>query len=214
MQGQGIETERRFHQVTLLATRWPDRGRRWRRAPLERHGYRAEYSRRRVGMRRCGASLDSDAARASGRVFVISGPSGVGKDTIKNCLREIAGFRSAICVTATTRPARPGEHAWRRLLSSLTEDEFEAKLDRRPVHRARRRSMASTGTASRSRGCGRACEAGHDVLVTPDVKGAATLRALIPRCHLDLPGPAEPGRVEATARRSASSGRPRSSRFV
>ncbi len=43
-----------------------------------------------------------------GLVFVLSGPSGVGKDTVMNCLRqEPLGLH--YCVTATTRRARPGE---------------------------------------------------------------------------------------------------------
>ena len=58
---------------------------------------------------------------------MISGPSGVGKDTIKNRLRE-SGFRLGFCVTATTRPAREGEEHGRDYLF-MTEDEFRAKLD-------------------------------------------------------------------------------------
>jgi guanylate kinase len=123
------------------------------------------------------AGLVSDAGRAYGRVFVISGPSGVGKDTIKNCLRD-SKFRIGFCVTATTRPARPGEVHGRDYYF-LTEDEFRAKLDggqfieHAIVHGKHWYGIPLEGLRAGMR-------SGDDVLVTPDVKGAATLRALIP----------------------------------
>jgi len=110
-------------------------------------------------------------------VFVISGPSGVGKDTIKNCLRE-SGFPLGFCVTATTRPARDGEEHGRDYYF-LTEAEFRAKLDQGQfiehaiVHGKHWYGIPIEGLRAGMR-------SGDDVLVTPDVKGAATLRALIP----------------------------------
>src|SRR5437899_2916116 len=44
----------------------------------------------------------------AGILFVISGPSGVGKDTVLAQLRGQPGAPER-CVTATTRPPRPGE---------------------------------------------------------------------------------------------------------
>ena len=123
------------------------------------------------------AKLVSDAGRAYGRVFVISGPSGVGKDTIKNRLRE-SGFPLGYCVTATTRPAREGERHGVDYYF-LTEDEFKAKLDQGQfiehaiVHGKHWYGIPIEGLRAGMR-------SGDDVLVTPDVKGAATLRALIP----------------------------------
>ena len=46
-------------------------------------------------------------ARRKPRLFVISGPSGVGKDSIIEHLRTLSAIHFA--VTATTRPRRPGE---------------------------------------------------------------------------------------------------------
>ena len=124
-----------------------------------------------------GSGPVSDAGRAYGRVFVISGPSGVGKDTIKNCLRQ-SGFPLGYCVTATTRPAREGERHGHDYYF-LTEDEFSAMLERGQfiehavVHGKHWYGIPIEGLRAGMR-------SGDDVLVTPDVKGAATLRALIP----------------------------------
>ncbi|MFN8632226.1 MAG: guanylate kinase [Chloroflexota bacterium] len=124
------------------------------------------------------ARVVSDAGRAYGRVFVISGPSGVGKDTIKNRLRD-SGFRIGFCVTATTRPPRQGEQHGRDYLF-MTDAEFRAKLDRGEfiehavVHGKYLYGIPLEGLRAGMR-------SGDDVLVTPDVKGAATLRALVPQ---------------------------------
>ena len=120
----------------------------------------------------------SDAGRAYGRIFVISGPSGVGKDTIKNRLRE-SGFRLGFCVTATTRSPRVGEEHGRDYLF-MTDEEFRSKLDQGQfiehavVHGKYLYGIPLEGLRAGMR-------SGDDVLVTPDVKGAATLRALIPQ---------------------------------
>lgn len=124
-----------------------------------------------------GGRVVSDAGRAYGRIFVISGPSGVGKDTIKNRLRE-SGFRLGFCVTATTRPPRPGEEHGRDYLF-MSDAEFRTKLDsgqfieHAVVHGKYLYGIPIEGLRAGMR-------SGDDVLVTPDVKGAATLRALIP----------------------------------
>jgi guanylate kinase len=131
----------------------------------------------------------SDAGRAYGRVFVISGPSGVGKDTIKNRLRD-SGFPLGFCVTATTRPPRPGERHGIDYYF-LTEDEFKAKLDQGQfiehaiVHGKHWYGIPIEGLRAGMR-------SGDDVLVTPDVKGAATLRALIPQAISIFLAPANP----------------------
>jgi guanylate kinase len=121
--------------------------------------------------------LTSDAGRASGLVFVISGPSGVGKDTIKKCLRD-THFPIGHCVTATTRKAREGEvHGLHYFF--ISEAEFTAKLkcgqfiEHSVVHGKHSYGIPLEGLRQGMR-------SGNDVLVTPDVQGAATLRALIP----------------------------------
>jgi guanylate kinase len=59
-------------------------------------------------------------------VFVITGPSGVGKGTlIRELLRRIPGLR--LSVSATTRAPRPGEHDGVNY-HFLSHDEFEAMV--------------------------------------------------------------------------------------
>jgi guanylate kinase len=119
---------------------------------------------------------DGSTAPVEGRVFILSGPSGVGKDTITKCLKDI-GFPLGYCVTATTRRQRPGEiHGVSYYF--LSEDEFAALeaagglLEHAVVH-GQRYGIPVEGLRAGLR-------TGHDVLVTPDVQGAATLRAKLP----------------------------------
>jgi guanylate kinase len=110
------------------------------------------------------------------RLFVISGPSGVGKDTVIERLRAV--FPDVhFAVTATTRPRRPGEidGIHYRFLSKetfdhgLENDEFlehavvydhHYGVPKAPVRHALNR--------------------GQDVIVKVDVQGAATIRKLAP----------------------------------
>ncbi|MFL2626880.1 MAG: guanylate kinase [Dehalococcoidia bacterium] len=62
------------------------------------------------------------------KLFVISGPSGVGKDTIINHLKS-RGRDWYFVTTATTRSIRDGEKDGKDYLF-LTHDQFQAMLDR------------------------------------------------------------------------------------
>ena len=115
-------------------------------------------------------------APATGRVFILSGPSGVGKDTITQYLKA-DGFPLGYCVTATTRRRRPGEvdgvHYY-----FLTDEQFDALRERgglleHAVVHGKQYGIPVEGMR-------RALRDGNDVLVPPDVQGAATLRAKLP----------------------------------
>jgi guanylate kinase len=109
------------------------------------------------------------------RIFIISGPSGVGKDSVIEQLRET--FPSAqYVVTATTRPVRPGEVDGVHYVF-LTKDEFLSRIEQNDFienatvydnHYGVPRSPIVEGLAE-----------GRDVIIKVDVKGAATLRRLI-----------------------------------
>ena len=111
------------------------------------------------------------------RLFIISGPSGVGKDAIIEHLR--ARFPECFfAVTATTRDRRPGEIDGIHYIF-LTEDVFAARLaegdflESATVYNVGRYGVLKGPIAS-------ALSYGQDAIVKVDVQGAATLRALIP----------------------------------
>lgn len=109
------------------------------------------------------------------RIFIISGPSGVGKDSVIEQLRDT--FPSAqYVVTATTRPMRDGETNGVHYVF-LTKDEFLSRIEQNDFienatvydnHYGVPRSPIVEGLAQ-----------GRDVIIKVDVKGAATLRRLI-----------------------------------
>lgn len=110
------------------------------------------------------------------RIYIISGPSGVGKDTVIEQLRETFPDAQYV-VTATTRPKRPGEIDGVHYVF-LTKDEFVSRIEQNDFienalvydnHYGVPRSPIVEGL-----------EAGRDVIIKVDVKGAATLRRLIP----------------------------------
>lgn len=112
----------------------------------------------------------------TGLVFILSGPSGVGKDTITKCLKE-DGFPLGYCVTATTRRQRPGEVDGVSYYF-LTDEEFlrlreTGRLLEHAVVHGKNYGIPIEGLRAPLR-------AGNDVLVTPDVQGAATLREKLP----------------------------------
>ncbi|MDQ2683062.1 MAG: guanylate kinase, partial [Chloroflexota bacterium] len=115
-------------------------------------------------------------ARRTPSVFVISGPSGVGKDSVLDRLRERESD-SHFAITATTRTVRPGEthgvHYYFLTATTfeqwVTEGEF---LEHATVY-GNRYGVPRTPVRE-------ALERGQDVFIKIDVQGAASVRALIP----------------------------------
>ncbi|HET8630359.1 MAG TPA: guanylate kinase [Thermomicrobiales bacterium] len=115
-------------------------------------------------------------AVARPRLIVISGPSGVGKDTIIDRMRALHP-EMHFAVTATTRPRRPGEidgiHYY-----FYDREEFEAKLEAGEF-------MESAEVYGNLYGVPRppvrnAIARGQDVVVKVDPQGAKTLREIAP----------------------------------
>ena len=112
----------------------------------------------------------------SGRLFVISGPSGVGKGTVVRVVRSmLPGLVYSISVT--TRSPRPGERDGVQY-RFVTPDRFadlirgDALLEWADVFGHRYGTLAAPITA--------ATLAGRDVVVEIDVQGAAQIRARVP----------------------------------
>ena len=110
------------------------------------------------------------------RVFIISGPSGVGKDTVIEKLREVypnAGY----VVTATSRPMRQGEEHGKHYLF-IERAEFEAQIAAGDFIESALVYGNLYGVPKRP--IVDALAADQQVIIKVDVKGAATLRKLIP----------------------------------
>ncbi len=110
-------------------------------------------------------------------LVVISGPTAVGKTTILRRMRELA-LPYSIVVTATTRPRAEGEVQGLDY-HFLTREQFKRMiaagefLEHAEVHGAHLYGIPRIAIRE-------ALDRGEDVIVPPDVQGAATVRALVP----------------------------------
>ena len=113
-----------------------------------------------------------DEQRRRGRLFVVSGPSGVGKDTVLVRLHELLPD-VVKCVTVTTRPARAGEVEGRDYffvsVSRFREMvESDAFLEYATVHENLYGTPRAWVEERRA--------AGRDVILKIDVQGGLTVR--------------------------------------
>lgn len=109
------------------------------------------------------------------RVFIISGPSGVGKDSVLERLRDVYPDARYV-VTATSRPRRQGEIDGVHYLF-LDRDDFQHQIDAGDFIEHALVYENLYGVPKRPIEEGLA--AGQPVIIKVDVKGAATLRSLI-----------------------------------
>ncbi|MBS1887973.1 MAG: guanylate kinase [Actinobacteria bacterium] len=116
----------------------------------------------------------SDAATA--KVFVITGPSGVGKGTlIKRLLERVPGL--ALSVSATTRAPREGEQDGRDY-HFLTEEQFQRRRDAGDFLEFASYSGNHYGTLNSE--LDRCLEQGRSVVLEIEVQGAQQVRAARP----------------------------------
>jgi guanylate kinase len=109
-------------------------------------------------------------------LVVISGPSGVGKDSILMRMREI-GFPFHFVVTATSRPMRPGERAGYDY-HFVGEERFRAMIDQEEL-------LEWAEVYGHYKGIPKdevraALLSGRDVILRIDIQGAATIRQIAP----------------------------------
>lgn len=135
-------------------------------------------------------------------LVVISGPAAVGKTTVLRRMQQLA-LPYTIGVTCTTRPMRPGEvdgldyHfiSEEQFAKMLAIDEF---IEHAVVH--------GTHSYGIPRSTLRAALAeGQDVIVPPEVQGAATVRAKVPGVvDIFIAAPSFPHLEERIRRRGAA----------
>ena len=113
------------------------------------------------------------------QVFVLSGPSGVGKNTIADALRRQGSAVRA--VTATTRPARPGEVDGKDY-AFLSEDEFRRWMAEGRLVEHTRYLGRYYGTPADA--VNRAAASGLPVVLTIDVDGALQMKRQWPEVTL------------------------------
>jgi guanylate kinase len=123
---------------------------------------------------------DTPGAKPNGLLFILSGPSGVGKDAVMDRLRE-QRFPLRFAVTVTTRRPRQGEtHGVDYFFVSDREcDRMIAEgemLEWAMVH-GKRYGVPRAQVRE-------AIERGEDVLARVDVQGAATIRSKAPEAVL------------------------------
>lgn len=131
-----------------------------------------------------------------GALFVVSGPSGVGKSTlIRRALARIPGL--SFSVSATTRPARPGE-ADGVHYHFLDEPRFQALVDdgafleHAEVYDRRYGTLAAPTFE--------ALDAGRSVILDIDAMGAARIRERMPDAVQVILVPPSLGVLEARLR--------------
>lgn len=110
-------------------------------------------------------------------LVVLSGPSGVGKDTLLMRMREL-GFPFHFVVTATSRPMRPGERDGHDY-HFLNKPQFEQMIaDDQLLEWAQVYDHYKGIPKSEIR---EAHHSNRDVILRIDVQGAATIRKLAPQ---------------------------------
>lgn len=122
------------------------------------------------------SDIDFQIIKPTPLVIVLSGPSGVGKDSILNLMKE-KGLPFHFVITATTRPIRQGEIDGKDYFF-ISSDEFARMIEEDELleyaivyndYKGIPKQQVRDALAS-----------GMDVVLRIDVQGAATIKKLIP----------------------------------
>lgn len=115
--------------------------------------------------------------KASPLLVVLSGPSGVGKDSVLAHLKR-TGQNYFFVVTATTRPQRPGERDSVDY-HFLSQAEFQAMVAEGELLEYAQVYGHWYGVPKKP--VRQALEEGKDVIIKADVQGAATIKGVAPQ---------------------------------
>jgi guanylate kinase len=127
----------------------------------------------------------SDLPQRQSLLIVISGPSGVGKDTVLQRMKE-RRMPFHFVVTTTTRAARPGEVHGQDYFF-ISNDEFAEMIEKNELLEWARVYNDYKGIPKQQ--VRDALATGHDVIMRLDVQGAATVRSLSPEAVLVFVAP-------------------------
>jgi guanylate kinase len=127
------------------------------------------------------------------KVFVITGPSGVGKGTlISRLLERVPNL--TLSVSATTREPREGEEDGRDY-HFLSPEEFEARMEADDFLEFATYSGNRYGTLRSE--VQRCVDAGHSVVLEIEVQGAQQVRAAMPESVQIFIAPPDPGHLRS-----------------
>lgn len=115
-----------------------------------------------------------------GLLFVVSGPSGAGKDTLVDALRARLP-RLRYSVSATTRAPRPGEREGEHYFF-LTREEFEARREADGFLEWREYNGNLYGTPRDY--VEQTLAEGYDLIMKPEVNGAVAIKSAFPGAAL------------------------------
>ena len=148
--------------------------------------------------------------RAVGKVFVITGPSGVGKGTlIERLLERITELE--LSISATTREPRPGEVDGRDY-HFLAPDEFDRRVEAGDFLEHATYSGNRYGTLREE--VERRLAEGRSVVLEIEVQGARQVREAMPEAVQIFIAPPSPGGPPRAARRAGGRTHRRRSRSV
>lgn len=147
------------------------------------------------------SAVSAETPPSRGGLFVLSGPSGVGKDAVLSLMKEMDGLNCRFATTATTRPIRRGERDGVDYIF-LTEDRFRALIESDGLLEWAEVYGNLYGVPKRQ--VTEALERGENVLVKIDVQGAATVRRLFPDAVLIFLDPPDADALERRLRTRAT----------
>ena len=122
----------------------------------------------------------TENSQPGARLFVLSGPSGVGKDALLSRMRQL-GRSYHFTVTATTRPIRPGERDGVDYIFT-SPDKFQCMIAEDSLLEWAEVYGNLYGVPKQQ--VTDALQHGQDVLLKVDVQGAATVSKLYPESVL------------------------------
>ena len=131
-----------------------------------------------------------------GRLFVLSGPSGVGKDAVLSRIRQLERPYH-FTITATTRRKRPGERDGVDYIF-LTRDKFERMIETGELLEWAEVFGNLYGVPKSQ--VIEARDRGLDVIIKIDVQGAATIRRMMPGAALIFLAPPDMSALERRLR--------------